>query len=93
MTSFTNDNEWPRPVPRFDSPDAHGQAALLLVESLIHALIARSVIRHEDAIDVITVAVDVKVEIATDLGDSDDRMDKSLTLLLAIRDSLAGDAI
>lgn len=93
MTFLTNDNEAPRAVPRFDSPDAHGQAALLLVESLIHALVARSVIKLEDAVDVITVALDVKMEIATDDGDSDDTMDRSLTLLSAIRDSLIRDAL
>lgn len=91
MTDLTNDNELPRALPRFEGPDAHGQAAMLLVESLIHGLVAQSVIRVEDAIDVVTVAIDVKREIAADLGDSKDTMDKSLGLLSAIRGSLSTD--
>ncbi|WP_426265465.1 hypothetical protein [Sphingomonas sp. PWP1-2] len=91
MTEITNDNDLPRAVPRFERPDAHGQAAMLLVESMIHGLIARSVIKLEDAVDMVTVAIDVKMEIAADLGDSHDTMDKSLGLLSAIRDSLSND--
>jgi hypothetical protein len=54
-------------------------------------LIARSVIGLEDAIDVLTVALDVRMEMATDHGEGDDTTDKSLTLLSAIRDSLTRD--
>lgn len=93
MTNLSNDNELPRSAPRFQGPDAHGQAAMLLVESLIHGLIAQSVIRVEDAIDVVTVAMDVKREIAADLGDSKDTMDKSLGLLSAIHGSLSNDIL
>lgn len=93
MTDLSNDNKTQRSVPRFEGPDAHGQAAMLLVESLIHGLIAQSVIRVEDAIDVVTVAIDVKKEIAADLGDSEDTMDKSLGLLSAIRGSLSNDVL
>jgi hypothetical protein len=91
VTFLTNDNEGALPAPSFENPDAHGQAALLLVESLIHSLIARSVIGLEDAIDVLTVALDVRMEMATDHGEGDDTTDKSLTLLSAIRDSLTRD--
>jgi hypothetical protein len=91
MTGLSNDNEPVRPVARFEEPDAHGQAAMLLIESLIHGLIARSVIQVEDAIDVVTVAIDVKMEIAADRGDTQDTIDKPLGLLLAIRESLGTD--
>lgn len=91
MTDISNDNESTGSVPRLEEPDAHGQAAMLLVESLVHGLIARSVIRVEDAIDVVTVAIDVKMEIAADLGNSNDTNDKSLVLLSAVRQSLSID--
>lgn len=72
-------------------PDAHGQAALLLVESLLHGLIARSVITPRDAVEITDVAAEVKVEIADDLGDSPRTMDRSIALLSAIRASLQTD--
>lgn len=72
-------------------PDAHGQAAMLLVESLIHGLIARSVISVEDAVEIVDVATQVKEEVAADMGDSPATMQKSLTILGAIRSSLSYD--
>ncbi|MEG3085389.1 hypothetical protein U1707_17225 [Sphingomonas sp. PB2P12] len=93
MTFLINDNEGLHPAARFDEPDAHGQAAMLLVESLIHTLVARSVISLEDAIEVTTVAFDVKKEIAVDLGDTNDTMDKSAALLSRVLQSLSNDLI
>ena len=93
MTYSTNDNETLRPVPRTEGPDAHGQAAILLVESLIHTLIAQSIIQIEEAIEAVTVAMDVKMEISADLGDNDDTLDKSLALLLEIARSLRNDVV
>ena len=91
MTDRTNDNELPPAVPGAEESDTHGRAAMLLVESLIHGLIARSVIRIEDAIEVVTVAIDVRMEMAADRGDSQDATDRSLGLLSAIRRSLNND--
>ncbi|RST31295.1 hypothetical protein HMF7854_10950 [Sphingomonas ginkgonis] len=72
------------------SPDPHGQAAMLLVESLIHGLIGQSVISVAQAIEIVEIAADVKEEIGADLGDTPDALQKSLNLLNAIRSSLAG---
>ncbi len=72
-------------------PDAHGQAALLLVESLIHGLVARRIIAVEDAVEIVDVAAEVKAEVATDLGDSPANLRKSLALLDAISSSLRRD--
>ncbi|APH72844.1 hypothetical protein [Aquibium oceanicum] len=74
-----------------DGPDAHGQAALLLVESLIHMLVARTVISVEEAIEVVETAAEVKAEVAESLGDSPDRLRHSLTLLRKISHSLSQD--
>lgn len=43
-------------------PDAHGQAALLLVESLIHGLCEDSTLSNAKAIDIVETAVDVQHE-------------------------------
>jgi hypothetical protein len=86
---MTNVDEDAGPSRKPDDPDAFGQAAMLLVESLIHGLVARNALSIEEAIEVVTVAMDAKVEIAADLGESDDTKDRSLALLSAIRTSLA----
>ena len=53
--------------PRFISPthpDPHCQSALLLVESLIHALIDKSVLTLPEAIEIVEAAEDVELEMA-----------------------------
>lgn len=50
----------PRSTPTNDRP---GQAALLLVESLMHALLERGVISREDFIEVIEGAAEVDHEL------------------------------
>lgn len=48
---------------------AQGAAALLLVESLIHGLIARSILSVQDAVDILDIAADIERELdATGLG-------------------------
>ena len=64
---------------------------MLLVESLIHGLIARSVINVADAVEIVDVAAEVKADIAEELGDSPATMEKSLALLGAISASLRPD--
>lgn len=72
-------------------PDAHGQAALLLTESLIHTLIENAAMSNMDAIQVVRSAAEVKVEVATAAGESDKRMKESLKLLEKMRRSLESD--
>lgn len=91
MTSdISNDNNAPLGTER-RGPDPHGQAAMLLVESLIHGLIARSVISVVDAVEIVDTASEVKEEVAASLGDSPATLQKSLTLLGAISRSLRVD--
>jgi hypothetical protein len=87
----SNDNDVSAGHEQYRGPDAHGQAAMLLVESLIHSLIARSVISVAEALEIVKVAAEVKEEVAADLGDSPATMRKSLSLLNAIEASLAPD--
>jgi len=90
MTDFNNDTGAMSSVP-IREPDAHGQAAMLLVESLIHGLIAKSVLSLPEAIDIVETAAEVKHEVAVDLGDSPRTMQQSLAMLDAISASLALD--
>ena len=71
----------PSDPPVIIEPDAHGQAALLLTESLIHALVDKGQLSVADAVEVIETAADVKVEVATVAGESKTRMEESLALL------------
>lgn len=49
---------------RATGPDPHGQAALLLVESLIHGLIGNSVLSVREAATVVEVARDAQAGLA-----------------------------
>lgn len=71
--------------------DPHGQAAILLVESLLHGLIARQVITVADAVEIVDIAAEVKTDVAGDMGDSPGNLQKSLALLTAISSSLTRD--
>ena len=72
-------------------PDPHGHAALLLVESLIHELIARSIISTTDAIDIVEAADSVQVEVAEAADGHGEPMWRSHALLTAIANSLKHD--
>ncbi|MBC9032136.1 hypothetical protein IAG41_07015 [Sphingomonas sp. JC676] len=80
-----------QPVPLILEPDAHGQAALLLAESILHALVENSVLSVAEAIAVVETAAEVKVEVATLAGESKDRMQASLDLLTRIGQSFETD--
>lgn len=92
MAEVMNDNQsYPAAVMAHE-PDAHGQAAMLLVESLIHGLVGRAVISASDAVEIVETAAEVKADIAADLGDSPQTLRRSLGMLNAIGDSLRLDA-
>jgi hypothetical protein len=90
---ISNDNEAGPALARAREPDAHGQAAFLLTESLLHGLIARDVITVNDAVEIVEVAAEVKEAIAADLGESPATMRRSLALLGSIRSSLSNDLV
>lgn len=68
-------------------PDAHGQAALLLVESLLHTMVERGVLTPHDILSTVQVAAEVKRDLAESTGESRERMEQSLGLLAAIERS------
>ena len=75
------------PIPFKEEPDAHGQAALLLAESILHALVEGKILSTPEAVEVLKTAAEVKVEIATAEGESNKRMNESLELLERMRAS------
>jgi hypothetical protein len=77
--------------PVIIEPDAHGQAALLLTESLIHMLVDRGAITNTQAVEVVQVAAEVKVEVATSAGESAKRIKESLDLLAKMQSSFESD--
>ncbi|GAA4023372.1 hypothetical protein GCM10022280_25120 [Sphingomonas swuensis] len=88
MTVTLNDNaDGSRPP----NADAHGRAALLLVESLLHGLIARNVIAIADAVEIVAVAAEVAEESAHDRGADPESLAGPIVLLEAIGTSLAID--
>ncbi|QNE05949.1 hypothetical protein [Croceicoccus marinus] len=89
MTSAHNEVSGSKSFPA--EGDANGQAAVLLVESLIHALVARAIITAADAVEVIEVAFDVIEEMSAEEGDRTPAMDRSLAVLSAIHKSLKID--
>lgn len=93
MTDVTEDGApFRSPVSTLE-PDAHGQAALLLAESILHALVEAKTLSLEDALSVIATTCEVKVEVAALSGESHGRMEESLQLLKAISTSFAVDAV
>lgn len=76
---------------RRPEPDAHGQAALLLVESLLHAMLERGILTVDEAIGIAAAAGEVKEEIAAEATESDDTARHSLQLIARIVASLEYD--
>ena len=68
--------------------DANGQAALLLVESLIHCLRERKVLSLDDTIDLVDSAISVQTDIIDHVEGPAPVMRRSLTLLEKIAHSL-----
>jgi hypothetical protein len=80
-----------RAAPPVSEPDAHGQAALLLAESLLHMLVETGELTNAQAVDVVHTAAVVKVEVAEAAGESRSRMLESLALLSRMENSFQAD--
>ena len=68
--------------------DAHGHAALLLTQSLIHRLVYNSTIDLAEAHNVVSIAIDVAEELSNDLPSRPASLDQSISLLCDIKYSL-----
>lgn len=91
MTSPIDNGKLPVPAPQRPPPDAHGQAGLLLAESILHSLVAGGTWTTAQAIEAVKVAADVKLEVATLEREPVDIMRHSLALLAGISESLKSD--
>ena len=76
---------------RTQLPDAHGQAALLLAESMLHGLIARDLVPVAEAIEMIEIAMDAKLDIADSGSEASRGARDALQLLAEIKLSLEND--
>ena len=73
------------------SADPHGHAALVLVESLIHGLVARAVLSTEDAVEIMEGTKEVQADVAEAADGAGARMWRSHALITAMSDSLKLD--
>lgn len=91
MPHRANDNVARPPPPTTGEPDAHGQAALILAETMLHALVDTSTITTEQALAIVRSAEEIKAEVAAMSGESEKRMRESLELLRRIGLSIEKD--
>lgn len=91
MPHKANDNLPAHLPPPTGEPDAHGQAALILAEATLHALVDMKTMTTQQALDVVQSAEEIKTEVAAMSGESDTRMHESLELLRRIGISLDRD--
>ncbi len=68
--------------------DPFGRAAILLVESLIHGLVSKSVISVPEAVEIVDIAADVRGEAGAEFDESRATTRRSLALLDSISTSL-----
>ncbi len=73
------------------SPDPHGEAALVLVETLIHALIAKGSLSTLEAIDIVDDAVEVQSAMDEDGRHIHGARPRAAALLRIIGGSLSSD--
>ena len=78
--------------PQAVDSEAGDPAALVLVESLIHVLVERSVLALPDAMSAVQTAIDVMTGVSRDDVVADPTMARSADKLFSILDSLAVDA-
>lgn len=91
MPHRANDNRAVRPPAPAGEPDAHGQAALILAETMLHALVDMKTMTTQQALDIVSSAEEIKTEVAGMSGESETRMQESLELLKRIGISIERD--
>lgn len=90
MPHSANENSMGPSAPSSE-PDAHGQAALILAESILHALVEKATFTEQEGVAVVQSACEIKTEVATQSGESDRRIQESLELLKRIAISFEAD--
>ena len=72
-------------------PDPHGQAALLLFESLLHVLLEKGALTIDEALVITTAAAEVKEEVLAEQSEPESLGRYSLELIDRITASLRFD--
>lgn len=88
---MTNDNDFTATgtMPRI--PDVQGQAAITLVECLIHGLVEQSVLTLSQAVEIIDSAIEVQTDVADAADDNAETMWRSHAILVGMSASLKRD--
>lgn len=87
----TNDNDLPVAEAAVTPSDAHGQAALLLVESLIHGLCESATLQTAEAVQIVERAASVQLDRVHVADDAAEISQRSHALLVSIAASLRID--
>lgn len=77
--------------PPIASSDEQAYAAFVLIESLIHALIARSLLTVAEGIEILESAMSVQADVAEAADGAGDTLWRSHALLASMADSLRQD--
>lgn len=88
MTNETSHADSSFSEDRHPQPDAQGQAALLLIESLIHSLLDNGALTKPQALEAIESAMQVKEESAAEEKEPSGTLRKSLSLLVNMQLSI-----
>ncbi len=88
MTNETSTADSSFGQDRRPSPDAQGQAALLLIESLIHSLLDNGALTKHQALEAIGSAMQVKEESASEEKEPSGTLRRSLGLLINMEQSI-----
>lgn len=88
MTNDTSTADSSFGKDRHPSPDAQGQAALLLIESLIHSLLDNGALTKHQALEAINSAMEVKEESASEGKEPSETLRRSLGLLINMERSI-----
>ncbi|GGE97833.1 hypothetical protein [Sphingomonas prati] len=88
---LTNAGDPAMPGAAFPRSDPYGQAALLLVESLIHGLCENSTLSSDQAVEIVQRALEMQLARANEADGTGVPMPRSHALLLAILASFRTD--
>ena len=89
MTNETSSEDSSFSTDTHPLPDAQGQAALLLIESLIHSLLDNGALTKDQALEALDSAAEVKEESVGERKEAAKTLRKSLSILTNMRLSIS----
>lgn len=91
MSEVGNDNHDPNLPLTGNGTEAYGQAAFLLVESLIFTLRETGALTTKQAVETVETAAEVKLDLSEEAGDVPETSRRSIALIGALAMSLRTD--